>query len=110
MLAAMDLVTVLLVAGATVRLTRLVVADSLPPLPAFRRWLARRLNVLNATHEPPLWTLVTCPWCLSFWIGLAVLGSAYPWGGDVWWRWLTGALTLSLLTGTYEAVMARVEE
>jgi hypothetical protein len=110
----MDALTITLAVLATVRLTRLVVADSLPPLPAFRRWLARRLEVVNdrgepRVPEPSLWTLVTCPWCISFWIGLVVLGSAALWGHTGAWRLIAGALSLSLIAGTYEALMARIE-
>lgn len=110
----MDPVAAVLAVGATLRLTRLVVADSLPPLPALRRWLATRLDVVGAYDrgepEPPLWTLVTCAWCVSFWLALLVLGTAFPWGATLGWRLVAGALTLSLLAGTYEALMQRVED
>ena len=110
----MTLTTALLALGATIRLTRLATREELPPLPAARAWLAARLDVAGAYDrgepEPPLWTLVTCQWCLSFWLGLAVLTSGALIGSHWSWRLVTGALTVSLLTGTYAVLLGRVEE
>lgn len=110
----MDTLTLALAVLATIRITRLLIFDSLPPLPALRRRLAEREISGGGDEAPPepsaLWTLSTCPWCLSFWVGIAVLGSAMLWGSTSAWRLIAGSLALSLLTGTYEALMALAED
>jgi hypothetical protein len=59
--------TVLLIAAATFRLTRLVAVDAFPP----SDWL--RWKIEDRTGPDSAWSyLVNCPWCLSIYIGAAV--------------------------------------
>ena len=96
----------LLAAAATARLTRLVTLDDVPPLPAARRWLAQRLDVAAAYDrgDPPSswWTLVTCAWCISFWIGAAVVAVGYATGPNGWWSAICGTLAVSLVAGVVD--------
>lgn len=85
-----DLVTLLLLAGATARLTRLATADALTERARYAVWsriaqprIIRRQAALGEEVPPPtrwrqsLLTLVQCRWCLSFWVALATLGAAW---------------------------------
>lgn len=105
---------------AAFRLTRLLAVDMLPPIPRVRaaveRWARARWtaeldaseghdakSALLARHRmygdsPALATLVTCPWCLGFWVALltALLSVAVPTGA---WVWLAVPLALSAVTG-----------
>jgi hypothetical protein len=56
---------------ATYRLTRLAVKDSLPLLAGPRQWVERRTL---GTRLESLGDLVTCHWCASGWIAMAVVG------------------------------------
>lgn len=112
---------------ATYRLTRLTVKDSFPPVRWLRCEIAWRGHPFSDAWEQdgcwesaqtagkvdpvkvararslynPRWTwladLVTCPWCASGWISLAlVLGTAWWFGMPapmlVWWAvWAAGA-------------------
>lgn len=57
-----------LMAFAVARVTRFVTSDSIVDAPrdALLRWLARQ-------HLDKLAELVTCPWCIGFWIAAAVV-------------------------------------
>lgn len=82
----MDILIVVLLIGATIRLTRLVTTDVILERP--RAWIERRLN-------DKLRYLIRCPWCASWWIGLAVF--AFGWYGPDAAAWIVaGALTASL--------------
>ncbi len=101
----------LLVLGFTMRLTRFALTDDLG------EWLFRRpayrllLGHPNARVHPPYsnWrekaaSGLDCPFCIGFWIGVAVLVSLALVGGPadlseaaVWWRWIAGAFTLNLV-------------
>lgn len=59
-----------LAAGATMRLTRLVTKDYLTA--DVRRTLQRRLPEKGAY-------LIGCPWCASFWLGAAVAAVTVRW-------------------------------
>lgn len=105
----MDLVGWLLVLLTTMRLARLVIVDSLgkwwvqdPVDRAMARYERREVTAAREAGRPPrtpwwwkyrsgLW----CPWCIGFWIAVAVLGS-YLWVGQTWpWRFVAGALSLN---------------
>lgn len=94
---------VLLVIGAVVRLTRLVVADGITEGLRARLTLAARRRRFAAW----LTDLVTCPWCVSVWLGTL---AAFV---TVWWPdnrvILAGlvALTASLASGL---IIPREEE
>jgi hypothetical protein len=78
-------------AAAAYRLTRLLQVDSLPPLPAVRSWLITRYP------DHPLIELVSCPWCLGFWVSVGVVAA------DAFvpklWRPLALSLALSAAVG-----------
>lgn len=81
-----DPLLVALVIGATVRATRLVVRDHITDRP--RRWVQR-----HASDE--LAYLVGCPWCASFYVGLALGLVALVWPRNRAVRGLLAALTAS---------------
>jgi hypothetical protein len=101
LLIALDLALLVL---ASLRLTRLVTEDSVPGQwwiygPLYKRAYSRR--------PPPRWGRylegLTCPFCVGFWVGLAVLLSLLlvggPGGAAEWWRWATGAFALNYVVG-----------
>lgn len=105
------LLDLLLVAGATLRLTRLVLTDDLGKWllrdPA-DRWAARWARVIHPGGSSDNWRTrlvsgLDCPFCVSFhvaWI-LIALTAGFRWIGDPWldgWRGLLFALTVSWLT------------
>ena len=62
------------------RITRLLTFDKFPPI----RWA--RDKFADRTDGSDWQMLAFCPYCMSFWVMLAVLGSG--WGTDwhpVWW-------------------------
>lgn len=73
------------------RITRLITWDSFPPMIAIR-------NLWNRLTENSGWNILFhCPWCMSFWVTLGVLGAG--WGSDwhpIWW-FVNAAFALSYL-------------
>ena len=90
---------VVLLVGATIRLTRLITADALLERP--RSWIEKRL-------PESLAYLLRCDWCMSVWVGLAVfiLGRYAP-DTPVWI--VAGALTASQVTGWSMVVSTAIE-
>lgn len=108
----------LLAAGAVARLTRFVTKDDLG------HWLVKGpLEAYAAAHVSPgtvydvedvdTWPGplkaahgLSCPWCVSVWLGLAVYGS-HAVAGRVGllgpWRLVTGALATSHVVGMAQA-------
>ena len=88
--------TVVFVLGSA-RITRLVVADTLPPIVKIRAWYME--------HAPDGWeTLLHCPWCFSVWAVFLNGGAgwaAYAINGWVWgvWFWLNFLLATSYIAG-----------
>lgn len=83
---------------AAFRLTRLWTRDSLPPLPSIRQYVLDRLDKgREALPEHPLTALVDCPWCIGFWISVAVVAlmSALP----HWWPVVAVPLAFSAVVG-----------
>ncbi len=74
---------------AVYRLTRLTQRDTITAGP--RSWMHKRYK------GGWLLELVTCPWCMSFWIGLGVALATYfaPFA----WSWPAAALALSAVAG-----------
>lgn len=93
------LVDLLLVAGLTARLTRLVVADDLGrwwvQVPVFNWMATRQVSPRWARYADGL----RCPFCVGFHLGWLVLLSLWLAGGPghaaEWWRWVAGAFTLN---------------
>lgn len=90
----MDLLQLVLLAGATARLTFLAVYDGVFDRP--RDALEARLE--RGDH-PQLLVLMSCPWCVSVYVGAAVAGSWWVWGDERWWFAVCAGLTASLFTG-----------
>ena len=104
---ALAIATLLLAAGLTARLTRLVVVDDIGlwwlrgPLSA---WAWSRPQNGRLGWRAKLVTGFSCPFCVGFWIGAAVLGSlalvggpdSYGHGASVW-RWIAGVFTLNYI-------------
>ena len=90
----MNLLDAAIQVGAAYRLTRLVQEDALPPMPAVRDAMDERLV---ADPDDLLATLITCPWCLGFWMVVLVMAA------DALvprlWRPLATALALSAAVG-----------
>lgn len=83
---------VVLTVLAVYRLTLLLVADRLLQRP--RRWLYERSRGAGR-----LAYFVTCPWCVSVWVGALGALACLRWGDG--WGWWLAALTLacSAVTG-----------
>lgn len=75
---------------AAVSFARLWLEDSLPPLPAVRQYLLRRLG------EHPLSNLVDCPWCAGFWIALGVTLIACT---GTWWLFVAVPMAMRMVIG-----------
>jgi hypothetical protein len=88
----MDLPQFLLAFGATSRITRFVVKDTLAA--SFRTWVADRFG----DDSKPAY-LVTCSWCTSIWIACGVAPLAYYLDESPWIRIPAVALSLSYLAG-----------
>jgi len=93
----MDGIRLAVQAAAAYRITRLLQEDQLPPLPALRR----RMNSAVAQGAGPvageLIYMANCPWCLGFWVSVAVLLADAL--APRLWRPLATALALSALVG-----------
>lgn len=98
----MNAVKLAVQAAAAYRITLLLQEDALPPLPALRERLNTIAANLDATTtkgkiQDELIYMVNCPWCLGFWVSVAVLlaDAAVP----RLWRPLATALALSAAVG-----------
>lgn len=82
--------TVALVLLATWRLTRLLVADAFPPVAKPRQWVVGRFGDGSSVAY-----LVECPWCMSVWVGAAVVAGQVLWGRGGCplpvWTWLAAS-------------------
>jgi hypothetical protein len=88
----------LLLVGFTARLIRLVVVDDIGgPL----RDLIRLLGAWAGGDRGLVWAdgLVRCPFCIGFWISVAVVASYAAAGSTGWWTATAGVFTLSYLAG-----------
>lgn len=105
---------VLVYALAVARVTRLINADRITQRP--RMWLEnvlwfrweRSLGNVGALIEPedrphidpPLGVyLLTCPWCVSIYVGAVAAPIAYWWGAEPWLLVPALALAFSQVTG-----------
>lgn len=91
--------TLFLALGATVRLVRLVVIDDAGvvvrmPVTLFAcAALGRERGARFAA------ALLSCPFCIGFWIALAVCASWGAWAQTTWWQVGAGTLTASYVAG-----------
>lgn len=89
-----SLYDVILLVGFAARLTRLAVVDDIAE-PA-------RVAVVRAVPIRLVdWaqSLVSCPFCIGFWLSAAVVASWAAWGSTVGWQLTAGAFTLSYVAG-----------
>ena len=107
----MTLTILLVYALAVARVTRLINEDKLTN--GFRHALLIRLwarhtgsrdSALIALYdegaEQPLSVyLITCPWCVSIYVGIVAAPVAYWWGGEPWFLVPALALAFSYITG-----------
>jgi hypothetical protein len=89
----MDLITLLLAALATARLTRLITRDVIFSGPRNRFIVAMPAKLEQVAY------LLTCTWCASVWAGAGVAGAWYLWGGTRAFTAVVGALAFSHFTG-----------
>mgnify|MGYP006921301587 CR=1 FL=1 len=106
---ALWLAVVVLVAAAC-RATQILLHDRI--LQAPRAWLTRKVNPRGLKPGHPelgyLGYLIQCPWCLSIWIGLAlVVGLSWnlPWLSV---PWLVGRLAVALALSLAAVVADRL--
>lgn len=95
----MSTLLVVLLIGATTRLTRLLTTDAL--LEPGRARIERRVPAKVAY-------LIRCDWCMSVWVGFAVFGLGWYAPDTAVWV-VSGALTASLVTGWLSLVAAAIE-
>lgn len=76
----MDTITLIVAALVTARLTRLVTLDRITEAP--RTWILSKLDLAGL-----LAYLITCTWCASFYVGLAVAGAG-AWAGAWTVNWI----------------------
>lgn len=88
----MTLVTLVLSALATARITRLVVSDRITQAP--RHAVMRRLDPEGLTAY-----LMVCGWCSSVYVGAAVAGAWWAWGTSTAYTVVTAALAFSYIAG-----------
>lgn len=102
-------ITLLVYALAVARVTRLVTADKITEGLRGRviRWADRRAGVDPADEFPPtplLAYLVTCPWCVSIYVG-AVAAPLVYWLGETPWTLVPAlALAFSAVAGYLAAI------
>jgi hypothetical protein len=99
---------VLLAIGATARLTRLVNEDAITQ--PIRSWFFRRDPAAEDMEPEEIgrWAyFITCPWCVSIWVGALVAYLAVWWGDNR--VIVTGllALTCSVVTGLVAGLVDR---
>lgn len=82
---------------AVYRLTRLVIEDRVPFGKARSAVLRSAYARLESTEieQPYIVELLSCPWCMSMWVGFGVLAVRR----FAWWRPLSRVLAASAVAG-----------
>lgn len=88
----MNMITLILALGAVARITRLITSDRITEAP--RDWILDRINPLGLGTY-----LITCPWCMSVYVGFVVAPAAHYFGDGPWFTIPAVALTASYVTG-----------
>lgn len=88
----MTVITLVLAALATARITRLVTTDRITETP--RHWTLRRLNPEGMTAY-----LITCDWCVSVYTGSAMAAGWSLWGNHRWFTAVCAAFAFSYVAG-----------
>ena len=87
----MLIVSLIVATLAVTRVTRLIVDDQLTM--GLRRWILKRFGDNSWQFD-----LVTCPWCVSFWVAAPVMPVAVLWP-TVWVIAPLSILAASMVTG-----------
>lgn len=98
----------LLLVGLTARAIRLAVVDDIAG-PA-RVAAVRVAGVAGARASRWTAALLSCPFCIGFWISLIVAASWVAWGDTVGWRLAALAGTLSYVSGHAVARLDQPDE
>jgi hypothetical protein len=95
---------VVLLVGLAARLIRLTVVDTIAG-PA--RDLVRRAGLRAAGDRGLVWAddLISCPFCIGWWISVGVVGSWLAAGGTLVWQAVAAAFTLSYVAGHLVAAL-----
>lgn len=114
----MTIVLVVLMIVAIWRVTRLLLKDDLPPVRLTREWFIHTFGVVadGKVAGGKRWGILgfsiayiwTCPWCMSFWVGLLIWAGA-DWRLSVPYPWLIIAAG-SGLSGMMAAVEYRIDQ
>lgn len=88
----MDILTLLVAALATARLTRLVTRDQITH--GARRWALKHLD-----HDGMLAYLIVCDWCTSVYLGSAAAAIGAYHGAWTWWQAPVVMLAFSYVAG-----------
>lgn len=98
----MTVLTIVLLVGAVIRLTRLITSDLL--LEPLRCWVERRAGIRVGY-------MVRCDWCISVWVAFVVFVAGW-YAPDTFVLLVSGALFASLITGwtsfAYDAAEMKV--
>lgn len=107
-----NVLLLVLLIGASARLTRLTTTDTItapirdPILERVLRPRAQRRALDQGEALPPptrlrstLYTLLTCHWCVGFWIAAAVVLAATAWGHTLYFQVAAAILTVSYALG-----------
>jgi len=119
----MDIIGWLLIVGFTLRLTRFIITDSLghwwiqdPIDRAMARYADRKIaeaQQAGTSPEDPWWWKyragLWCPYCVGFWVGVAVIASYLLWGHTELWKVVAGAFTLNWVTAHVGARLGDAE-
>lgn len=95
---ASDPLAVVVLMLAVHRLTRLLMLDTVPPLPAIRQ------AIINRHAADRIGELINCPWCLGFWVSAAVVLAASVLPRAVW-----QPIAVALAASSVTAVAFRLE-
>jgi hypothetical protein len=93
----MNWITLVVIAGATARLTRLVTTDKIFERP--RDWILDRVDPHGFITY-----LLGCPWCVSIYVGAAMAPIGTYLGEEPYVTIPAVALTLSYITGCLETL------
>jgi len=96
MMADMGALTVLVTVLAIARVTRLLTTDRIldqPRIALMERFISKAGDESLAAY------LVSCPWCISMYVGAAGAGAWWAWGTNTAYLAVTLALAASYVTG-----------
>lgn len=95
MMSPMNTLALVLTLLATARVTRLVTEDTLLDPP--RTWALGKLLARNPEHKVAY--LLTCPWCVSVYVGAAAAAAWWAWGDTRIFTAAVAALAASYVAG-----------